>query len=387
MGGAETAARQLAEHLRAQTELGGRGPHDLRARRPSPGPTSWSRGRPRSTGCRCTATPPRTAGCPTSTASTGPCAWPPAGRHASRRNAGSTTTGRSRPSWSTPCARRTPTSSPSTRTSTTPPWRPSARSGCRRCCTRRRTTSRRSTCRCSAAPSGTRTPSASTPRRSARSSSGCTRWPSAPRSCSGSAWASPRARAGPAASCWGSGSVPTSSAWGGSTSTRAPRCWRRTSPPTRSAIPDRWPWPWSARSRCELPPHPDIVVTGPGGRARQVGHRARRPGGGVALRARVVLPRGGRGVGRPGARPGQRRLRADPRALRAFGRRAVVHLLPRVRGGAGPARLRRRAARRARGARAGTTSSGTSGGRCSSRATTEFLTTVVERGRGTPGLF
>ena len=48
---------------------------------------------------------------------------------------------------------------------------------------------------------------------------------------------------------WGWATAPTSSAWGGSTSTRAPRCWRRTSPPTRSGIPDRWPWPWSGRSR------------------------------------------------------------------------------------------------------------------------------------------
>ena len=51
---------------------------------------------------------------------------------------------------------------------------------------------------------------------------------------------------------------------------------------------------------------------GPGGRGRQVGHRARRLGGGLALGPRIVLPGGDRGVGGAGARPRQRRLWADP---------------------------------------------------------------------------
>ena len=55
--------------------------------------------------------------------------------------------------------------------------------------------------------------------------------------------------AAPAASSLGSGTAPTSSASDGSTSTRAPRCSRRTSPPTRSATPDPSPSPSSGRSR------------------------------------------------------------------------------------------------------------------------------------------
>ena len=46
-------------------------------------------------------------------------------------------------------------------------------------------------------------------------------------------------------------------------------------------------------------------------RGRQVGHRARRPGGGLPLGARVLLAGGDRSLGRPGSGPGQRRLRAD----------------------------------------------------------------------------
>ncbi len=65
----------------------------------------------------------------------------------------------------------------------------------------------------------------------------------------------------------------------------------------------------------ELPPHPDIVVTGPVAEPDKWDIVRDAHGVRVALRARVVLPRGGRGLGGPGARPRQRRLRADPRAL------------------------------------------------------------------------
>ena len=47
-------------------------------------------------------------------------------------------------------------------------------------------------------------------------------------------------------------------------------------------------------------------------RGRQVGHRARRAGGGVAFGARVVLPGRAGGLGGPGAGRGQRGLRSDP---------------------------------------------------------------------------
>ena len=137
----------------------------------------------------------------------------------------------------------------------------------------------------------------------------------------------------------------------------------------------------------ELPPHPDIVVTGAVERGRQVGHRARRPGGGLALGARVLLAGGGRGLGGSGAGPGQRCLRADPRARRAIRWRAVVHLLPRVRGRAGPSGV---------GPRCCAPSSAARGRAFVDRhfqwpvliaRYERFLTSVVERGRGTPGLF
>ena len=187
---------------------------------------------------------------------------PPSGARGSRGSGGSTTTVPSPPSWSTRSSRRTPTWSPSRPTSTTRRWRPSARCGCRRSSTRPHTTSRPCTSPCSAAPSGTPTPSASTRRPSARSSSGCTRWRSGRRSCSASASASPRGPDGPAARSAGSATAPTSSAWGVSTSTRAPKCWPRTSPPTRSGIPVRWPSSLVGPVSYELAPHPDIVVTG-----------------------------------------------------------------------------------------------------------------------------
>ncbi len=137
----------------------------------------------------------------------------------------------------------------------------------------------------------------------------------------------------------------------------------------------------------ELAPHPDIVVTGAVERARQVGHRARRPRGGLAVRPRVVLPGGRRSLGRPCAGPGQRCLWADPGARRAFRRRTVVHVLPRVRSGARPAGVRRPAAGRARGQRPAVFVDRHFRWPVLVKRYDEFLTTVVERGRGTPGLF
>ena len=186
---------------------------------------------------------------------------------------------------------------------------------------------------------------------------------------------------------WSRATVPTWSASGGSTSTRAPRCWRRTSPPTRSGIPARSPSPSSGRSRWSSTPHPDIVVTGAVERGRQMGHRARRAGGGLAVGARVVLPRGDRGLGRaacrswstaPAGRPG------STASVRAAGcgsprtpssRRCSTGWCPTP--SCGPSW----------GGGGGPSSTATSAGRCWSSATTSSSTTVVERGRGTPGLF
>ena len=235
-------------------------------------------------------------------------------------------------SWSTPSARRTPTSSPSTPTCTTRPWPPSAGSGRRPCCTRRRTTSPRSTCPSSGAPSATPTRSASTRRRSACWSSGCTRWPSAPRSCSGSAWGSPRARAGPAASCTGLGDRPYIVSVGRVDEHKGSKMLAS----YFATYKERHPGPLALALvgpvSVELPPHPDIVVTGPVDEADKwdIVHDALVAVSPSALESfsLVVLEAWVDRV--PVA--GQRRLRADPRALRALGRRAVVHLLPRVRG-------------------------------------------------------
>ena len=85
-----------------------------------------------------------------------------------------------------------------------------------------------------------------------------------------------------------------------------------------------------------------------GERGRQVGSRARRPGGDLAVRPRVLLTGGTGGVGTVGARDRERHLRSHPRALRAFRRWTVVRFVPRVRGRPRPPVLRRRAALGAR---------------------------------------
>jgi hypothetical protein len=64
-----------------------------------------------------------------------------------------------------------------------------------------------------------------------------TQWPNGRRWCSVSAWVSRWAPAGRAERWRGWGTAPTSSVWGGWTSTRGRRCWRRSSPPTRSVTP------------------------------------------------------------------------------------------------------------------------------------------------------
>ena len=91
----------------------------------------------------------------------------------------------------------------------------------------------------------------------------------------------------------------------------------------------------------ELPPHPDIVVTGGVDEGDKWDIVRGALGVHLAVRARVVLARGGRGLGRPRARVGQRQLRRHPRALRALRRRPVVHVLPRIRGDLAPPGHRR----------------------------------------------
>ena len=153
-GGAAVGRRAAGPH-----RLGVRGPHDLRprpahlGRRAGPGDHGGQRGPG--------APPPWRARSAARLLRVGRAraGWRPGRRPWTRAGGGSTTTARSRRIWWPPSVRRTPTSSPSTPTCTTPRWRRSARSGRRPCCTRPRTTSPRCTCPCSGAPSGTRTPS------------------------------------------------------------------------------------------------------------------------------------------------------------------------------------------------------------------------------------
>ena len=137
----------------------------------------------------------------------------------------------------------------------------------------------------------------------------------------------------------------------------------------------------------ELPPHPDIVVTGPVDEADKWDIVPRRPGGGLTLGARVVLAGGGRGLGGSGARPGQRCLRADPRARRALGWRTVVHVLPRIRGRAATGWCRTPICAPRSAARGRDYVDRHFQWPVLIARYDRFLTTVVERGRGTPGLF
>ena len=135
----------------------------------------------------------------------------------------------------------------------------------------------------------------------------------------------------------------------------------------------------------ELPPHPDIVVTGAVDEADKwdivrdalvaVSPSALESFSLVVIEAWVdrvpVVVNGACGPTRE--------------HCGAFRRRAVVHVVPRVRGRPGPPGGRRRAPRPRSGSGAGPTWTGTSSGRCSSRATTDFLTVGGRAGTGHPG--
>ena len=216
----------------------------------SPGPTSSSRGRASSTGCRCTATPPRTGACPTSTAWTGCCAWPRARRHGEQGTRWVDYNGPVSPQLvEAVCASDAdvvaftpylyhPTVATIGRVPMPAVFHPAAHdepalylSVFRGTFGRRRRLlllhGRRAHPGGAHVPGGGAAPDRARPRRGGLRGT----------------------RAAPVATCsvWATG--PTSSASGGSTSTRAPRCWRRTSRPTRSATPGRSHWRWSARSR------------------------------------------------------------------------------------------------------------------------------------------
>ena len=348
MGGAETAVRQLAEHLRAHDELGGRGPYDLRPRPPHLGRRAAAGDHRDQRGAGAPPSRRRTVAVPDFYGLDGLLRLdPPPGARGSRGGAGSTTTARSPPSWWTRSWRRMPTWSPSTRTCTTRPWRtigkvkvpavlhPAAHDEPALYLPVFRGTFGDADAFCFHTASERDARRADVP---------------------GGGAAADRARArrgrvgghraAPGGELLGLGDRPYVVSVGRVDEHKGSKMLAS----YFATYKERHPGPLALALvgpvSYELPPHPDIVVTGAGGRARQVGHRARRPRGGLAVGPRVVLPGGDRGVGRPGAGPGQRRLRADPGALRALGRRAVVHVVPRVRGGARSARVRRPAARR-----------------------------------------
>ena len=106
-----------------------------------------------------------------------------------------------------------------------------------------------------------------------------------------------------------------------------------------------------------------------GVRGRQVGHPGRRPGHGHALGLRVVLAGGPRSLDPRGPGAGQRRLCRHHGALPPVGRRAVVRLLPELRGHGRPAGRRTPACGPPSARPAGGTPSGTTCGRRSSTAT------------------
>ena len=206
------------------------------------------------------------------------------------------------------------------------------------------------------------------------------------RSCSGLGVGESAGAGRPGARSWAWATVPTSSAWAGSTSTRAPRCW----PSYFATYKERHPGPLALALvgpiSVDLDPHPDIVITGVVDEADKwdIVHDALVAVSPSALESfsLVVLEAWVDRV--PG--PRQRHLRPDPRALRAFGRGAVVHLVPRVRGDPRPPARRSRACGPRWAPTAGPMSTASTSGPCSSSATPTSSTAVVARGRGTPGL-
>ena len=260
--------------------------------------------------------------------------------------------------------RPTPTSSPSTRTCTTRRWRPSARCRRRPCCTRPPTTSRRCTSRCSGAPSAT--PTAFCFHTAAERTLVERMYPVAdkPQIVLGLGVGESQGAGRSGAEILGLGDRPYIVSVGRVDEHKGSKMLARFFATYKERNPGPLALALVGPVSFDLEPHPDIVVTGAVSRAGQVGHRPRLAGGGVALGARVVLPRRRRGLGGPGPGAGERVLRPDPGARRAVGRRPVVHLVSRVRGRARPAGGRPRPAGRAGAAGAGLRGHATSSGRC-----------------------
>ena len=133
MGGAETAVRQLAEHLCALTDWEAE-VHTTCALDAITWADVLEPGTTEINGVTVHRHPSAHGRLPDFYGLDGMVRLAPRLAHAGAgASAGSTTTVPSPPSWSTPSWRRTPTWSPSPRTCTTRRWRPSARCGCRRC--------------------------------------------------------------------------------------------------------------------------------------------------------------------------------------------------------------------------------------------------------------
>ena len=193
-----------------------------------------------------------------------------------------------------------------------PTWPRSERCRRRRCSILPPTTSRRCTCRCSGARSGRRRASASTPPPNAPWWSGCTRWPTSPRSSSGSGVGESQALGRPGGRAAGTGGRPYIVSVGRVDEHKGSKMLAH----FFAAYKERHPGPAGAR-----PGRARLLRTagasrhrGDGSRRRagQVGHRARLAGGGLALRARVLLAGRRRGLGRPGTRSGQRGAAGRP---------------------------------------------------------------------------
>ena len=230
---------------------------------PSPGPTSSNQGRPTSTEWPFIATLRRTVACPTFTVSTGWCASPPAWPQGSRACGGSTTTAPSRPNSWTLWSHRTLTWSPSTPTSITRRWRPSARSARRRCFH----------------PAAHDEPALYLPvfRGTFGDADAFCFYTASERALVERMYhvaerpqivlglgvgELPGCRAARCRRPRSGGSALHRLRRTGSTNTKAPKCWPRSSPPTSSATRDRLALALVGPVSVDLPPHPDIVVTG-----------------------------------------------------------------------------------------------------------------------------
>ena len=249
MGGAETAVRQLAEHLRAQTDWEAE-VHTTCALDAITWADELEPGTTELNGVTVHRHPSAQGRLPDFYGLDGPLRLAP--RLTTREQGealGRVQRARLAPAGRRRVARRTPTSSPSRRTSTTRRWPPSAGSPCRPCSTRPRTTSRRSTSRSSAAPSATPTRSAST--RASERSLVERMYPVAerPQIVLGLGVGESEGAGRPGAELLGLGDRPYLVSVGRVDEHKGSKMLASYFATYKERHPGRWPWRWSARSR------------------------------------------------------------------------------------------------------------------------------------------